>query len=36
LSDEYIERTYSSNFSKNPFVDAMANVEDMSMQLKVV
>jgi len=35
LSDKYISRNYSSSFSKNPFWEAMTNVEDMSMQLKV-
>ena len=33
-SDWYISRTYSSDFSKDPFGDAMTNIEEMSNQLK--
>ena len=35
LADKYMSRMYSPDFSKDPFWDAVSNVEDMSMQLKV-
>ena len=36
MSDEYISNVYSINMSKDPFWDAMTNVESKSMQRKVV
>ena len=35
FSDGYISRSYSSDFPKDPFWDAMTNVEEKSMQLKI-
>ncbi len=35
LSDSYMSRVYSPNFSKDPFWDAIINIEDKSMQLKI-
>ena len=32
--DWYISRTYSPDFSRDPFGDAMTNIDEMSMQLK--
>ncbi len=36
MSDEYISNVYSINMSKDPFWDAMTNVESKSMQRKIV
>lgn len=36
MSDEYISNVYSINLSKDPFWDAMTNVESKSMQKKIV
>lgn len=36
MSDEYISNVYSINLSKDPFWDAMSNVESKSMQKKIV
>ena len=35
LSDDYVTSVYSPNFSKDPFWDAISNVEDKHMQLKI-
>lgn len=35
FSDVYVSNVYSPNFSKDPFWDAMSNIESKSMQLKV-
>lgn len=35
FSDVYLSRTYSSNYSKDPFGDEMSNIVDRSNQLKI-
>ena len=35
FADEYLSRTYSSNYSKDPFGDEMSNIVDRSNQLKI-
>ncbi len=35
LSDNYMTNVYSPNFSKDPFWDAITNIEDKYMQLKI-
>ena len=35
FSNDYLSNAYSSKLSKDPFGDAMSNIEDKSMQLKI-